>query len=233
VARLLIAFAILGFGLVVLLVNNETGRSFGMDNDRFGEMITLLPFAALIGAGILASRRTLGESARQMLIWVVIVLVLVTGYIYRGDLRAIADRLTAGLFPGRAVVVTDAGGNQQVILHKSMGGHFEATVEVNGTSIPMMVDTGASSVALSWDDAIRVGIDPDVLTFSRTILTANGQAQAAPVRLKSVAIGPIHRENIAAMVTERGKLGQSLLGMSFIETLDALEMRADELRLRD
>lgn len=232
-ARLLFALAILGFGLVVLLLNNEAGHSFGMDNDRFGEMITLLPFAALIGAGILASRRSLGESARQMLIWVVIVLALVTGYVYRGEFRSIGDRIMAGLFPGSAVVVTDAGGQRQVILHKSMGGHFEATVEVNGTSLPMLVDTGASSVALSWGDAIRAGIDPEALTFSRTILTANGRAQAAPVRLKSVAIGPIHRENVAAMVTERGKLGQSLLGMSFIETLDALEMRADELRLTD
>lgn len=232
-ARLVFALAILGFGLIVLILNNESGRSFGIDNDRFGEMITLLPFAALIGAGILASRRSLGESTRQLLIWILIVLVLTTGYIYRGDLGAIGDRLMAGLFPGRAVVVTNATGEQQVILHKSMGGHFEASVEVNGTSLPMLVDTGASSVALSWEDAIRVGIDPEALTFSRTILTANGTAQAAPVRLKSMAIGPIHRENVAAMVTERGKLGQSLLGMSFIETLDALEMRADELRLRD
>ncbi|MBR0555215.1 TIGR02281 family clan AA aspartic protease [Ciceribacter sp. L1K23] len=214
-------------------MNNDSGRSFGMDNDRFGEMITLLPFAALIGAGILASRRSLGESARQLLIWVVIVLALVTGYVYRGDLMAVGDRVLASLVPGRAVVVEEAEGVQSVILHKSMGGHFEATVDVNGTGLPMLVDTGASSVALSWDDAIRAGIDPQSLTFSRTILTANGTAQAAPVRLRSVSIGPIWRENVEALVTEQGKLSQSLLGMSFIGTLGALEMRADELRLRN
>ncbi|MNL80216.1 hypothetical protein D3C87_2070100 [compost metagenome] len=64
-------------------------------------------------------------------------------------------------------------------------------------------------------------------------MTANGRAQAAPVMLQEISIGPITRRNIGATVAAKGKLDQSLLGMSFLSTLEMLQMRTDELRLRD
>ncbi|MNL68521.1 hypothetical protein D3C87_1932570 [compost metagenome] len=97
----------------------------------------------------------------------------------------------------------------------------------------MLVDTGASSIALSYEDAMRIGIDPDSLRFSQTILTANGEARGAPVRLRQVAIGPIVRNDIRAIVAEPGRLHQSLLGMTFLGTLGSLTIQTDELRLRD
>lgn len=64
-------------------------------------------------------------------------------------------------------------------------------------------------------------------------MTANGPALAAPVTLPEIAIGPIRRTNIRGMVAAEGRLDSSLLGMSFLSTLDFLQMRSDELRLRD
>lgn len=231
--RLLVVFLILGFGLVVLLFTNGGARNFGMDDDSFGQMIRLLPFALLLSVGILASRRSLGETVRQVALWLLIILALVTGYLYRGELRSVGERLLAGLVPGRAVVVTASDGGSEVVLHKSLGGHFVTSVDVDGVSVPMVVDTGASSVALSYEDALRFGIDPARLSFTRTILTANGRAMAAPVRLQQVAIGPILRTDVEGLVVEEGKLDQSLLGMSFLSTLQSLQMQSDELRLRD
>ncbi len=231
--RLLVVFLILGFGLVVLLFTNGGARNFGMDDDSFGEMIRLLPFALLLSVGILASRRSLGETVRQMALWLLIILALVTGYLYRGELRSVGERLLAGLVPGRAVVVTASDGGAEVVLQKSLGGHFVTSVDVDGVSVPMVVDTGASSVALSYEDALRIGIDPARLNFTRTILTANGRAMAAPARLRQVAIGPILRTDVEGLVVEEGKLDQSLLGMSFLSTLQSLQMQSDELRLRD
>jgi aspartyl protease family protein len=66
-----------------------------------------------------------------------------------------------------------------------------------------------------------------------TVMTANGRARAAPITLDQVAIGPIVRHNVAATVAEDGRLDQSLLGMSFLETLGSLQMQTDELRMRD
>jgi aspartyl protease family protein len=88
-------------------------------------------------------------------------------------------------------------------------------------------------VALSRYDAERVGIIPENLTYSMSVMTANGRARAAPVTLSEVAIGPIVRNNVNASVAEDGKLDQSLLGMSFLSTLGSLQMQTDELRMRD
>ena len=127
---------------------------------------TSLPIALMLAAGIWASRRTVGETLRQLMIWLVIILVLVTGYLYRHDAARVGNRLLAGLIPGRAVVVTTSEGGQEVILHKLLNGHFEADVAVNGQTIQMLVDTGASMVALSHEDAEALGIDPASLTYS-------------------------------------------------------------------
>ena len=231
--RLIFVLAILGFGLVVLVMNNDSGQSFGMDNDDFGQMVMLVPLAAMLSAGVLASRRNIGQSLRFLSWWVLIAMGLMTVYLYRTDLQSVGNRLTAGLIPGRAVVAQGADGALEVVLHKSRGGHFEANVSVDARELNMLVDTGATSVALSYEDAMRIGIEPDSLRYTQTILTANGQARGAPVRLRRVAIGPIVRENVPAIVAEPEKLNQSLLGMSFLGSLGSLLIQSDELRLRD
>lgn len=231
--RFLLGIAILAVGLVLLIVNHDQGQTFGIDNDAVGRIVVALPILLMISSGILLGRRSFGQSLRQMSIWVLIALVLVTGYLYRNDMRSVGERLMAGLLPGRAVTVTTADGSTEVVLHKALGGHFETNVEIGPVSVPMLVDTGASSVALRFEDAVRIGIDPSSLSFTRTVLTANGQARAAPLRIPELRLGPIVRNDISAVVLEEGRLDQSLLGMSFLSTLGSLQMQTDELRLRD
>jgi aspartyl protease family protein len=214
-------------GLGLLVFNHDTGQTFGMANDDFAHLIYLLPIAALLSAGILAGRRgPAGEVLRNIIIWLVIVTALVAGYLYRGDFSRFASRMMAGLMPGSAVVMTTSEGGQEVILHRRLGGHFQARVQ-------MLVDTGASAVVLSHEDAERLGLKPETLTYSVRVMTANGEAYAAPVRLSRMAIGPIEREDIRALVTEEGRLSESLLGMTFLSTLGSLQIQTDELKLRD
>ncbi|WP_349958486.1 TIGR02281 family clan AA aspartic protease [Rhizobium sp. ZPR3] len=231
--RLNIVLAILGIGLALLIFNNNSGTTFGMQNDDFARVVYLLPIALMMSAAVWASRHTVSQSIRNLLIWFVIIMALATAYIYRYDAEQVGNRVFAGLMPGHAVVVTTSEGGQEVILHKRSNGHFEARVKINGQPIDMLIDTGASTIALSQEDAERVGIIPENLTYSQTVLTANGRARAAPVELGSVAIGPIKRRDVEASVAEAGKLDQSLLGMSFLETLGSMQMQTDELRLRD
>lgn len=231
--RLNIVLAILGIGLALLVFNNNTGSTFGMRNDDFARVVYLVPIALMMSAAVWASRHTVSQSIRNLLIWFVIIMALATTYIYRRDAEQVGNRLFAGLMPGHAVVVTTSEGGQEVILHKRSNGHFEAKVMINGQPIDMLIDTGASTIALSQEDAERVGIIPENLTYSQTVLTANGRARAAPVELGSVAIGPIKRRDVQASVAEAGRLDQSLLGMSFLETLGSMQMQTDELRLRD
>ncbi|WLR94548.1 retropepsin-like aspartic protease family protein [Shinella zoogloeoides] len=231
--RLYILLGILAIGLAALILNHDSGRTMGMDNNDFGRLVTLSAIATMMAAGVLAGRRQIGDSLRQAGIWLVIILILVTGYLYRFDLQQVGSRLTAGLIPGRAVITTGVGGEQILVIHKGISGHYETEVTIDGTPLRMLVDTGASSVVLSYDDAMRLGINPDNLVYSIDVSTANGRARAAPVTLREVAIGPILRGTIRGMVTEQGRLDQSLLGMSFLETLGSIEITRDELRLKD
>lgn len=231
--RFVIGIGILAIGLIILVMNHDSGQSFGINNEDFGRMVVALPILLMISAGVLLGRRELGQSLRQMAIWVLIALALVTGYLYRGDFQSIGERVLAGLMPGRAVTVTTADGSAEVVLHKSLGGHFETTVGMGPVNVPVLIDTGASSVALRYEDAMRMGIDPGDLSFTRTVLTANGRASAAPLRIPEIRLGPIVRTNVEAVVLEEGLLDQSLLGMSFLSSLSSLQMQTDELRLRD
>lgn len=231
--RLWIVLGVLGFGLAMLLWNHEAGRTFGLGNDDFGQLVQLSALAALLATGFLASRGRVNETLRNAALWLLIMLVFVAGYIYRDDLQSVAGRMSAGLVPGRAVVVTGPAGEQILVLHKMDHGHFQVDAEVNGGRASMLVDTGASAVVLSYADAERLGLQPETLDFSLMVSTANGTAVAAPVRLDSLAIGPISRRDVRAMVAGPGKLDQSLLGMSFLGTLGSIEISGDELRLRD
>ncbi|ANK86093.1 MULTISPECIES: TIGR02281 family clan AA aspartic protease [unclassified Rhizobium] len=229
--RFTVILVVIGIGLAVLILNGDSGRILGLQSDEFGRFVYLLPIALMLSAGIWA--RSVGETMRQMMIWLVIILALVTVYLYRQEAIGVGNRVLAGLIPGRAVVVTTSEGGAEIILHKLLNGHFEADVNVNGRTVEMLVDTGSSMVALSHEDAERIGIDLTGLTYSMTVMTANGRSRAAPITLDQVAIGPIVRNNVAASVAEDGRLDQSLLGMSFLETLGSLQMQTDELRMRD
>ncbi|MGE7369131.1 TIGR02281 family clan AA aspartic protease [Neorhizobium sp. NPDC001467] len=231
---LTVVLLVLGAGLALLIFNDAGGRTFGMANDDFASLVYLAPIAAMLSAGVLAGRHgRFGETARMIAIWLVIIMGLMVGYLYRNDFAAVGNRLLAGLLPGSAVVTTAADGSPEVILHRSMGGHFQARIEVNGRTVPMLVDTGASAVVLSWDDAQTLGLDPENLSFTVSVSTANGRAMAAPVRLDQMAIGPIVRRDVRAMVASKGRLDESLLGMTFLSTLGSLQIQTDELRLRD
>ncbi|PDT84273.1 TIGR02281 family clan AA aspartic protease [Sinorhizobium sp. BJ1] len=231
--RLILLLAILAVGLALLIFNHDSGQTFGMNNDDFGRLVSLAAIATLFAAGILHSRRHFGESVRQIALWLLIAVGLVSGYAYRVELQTFGDRVLSELMPGRTMVVTDGEGQQEIVLRKRLDGHFQADATINGEAVSMLVDTGASSIALTYEDAERIGLDPESLGYSVTVMTANGRTLAAPVTLEQIAIGPIERRNIRAMVAAKGNLDRSLLGMSFLSTLDSLQMRTDELRLRD
>lgn len=224
--------ALIAAALAVLIFNHETGASFGLPNYDFARVVYLGLFLSVLGAGVVGAHRNMGEMLRNLMIWVVIVLGLVTGWMYRDQAEAVALRIVGELYPGRPVTITDAAG-PAVSIRKSLGGHFEAAGTVNGRSVDFLIDTGATTIALSHRDALAIGFTDQDLSYTLIINTANGQARAAPVRLDSVAIGPLERTGMRAMVAEPGKLDQSLLGMNFLSSLTSFEMRRDEILLRD
>ena len=127
--------------------------------------------------------------------------------------------------PAKPAAGKAAPASGTVELRAGQHGHFETPVQLNGRTIQVMVDTGASFVALTYEDAERAGIFVSSSDFTHRSQTANGVAKFAPVRLDRVSIGDITVRNVEAAVMERGKLQTSLLGMSFLGKLTRTEMR--------
>ncbi len=110
-------------------------------------------------------------------------------------------------------------------------GHYWAEARVNQVGIHVLVDTGASQVALTPDDARRLGLDPDHLAYRLKVITAHGEARAATVRLASVSVAGTHLENVEALVLDHG-LDASLLGMSYLGRLSGFDATPTHLTLR-
>ena len=170
---------------------------------------------------------------RDAVTWLALGLALVTLYSYKEEIAPIAARVVGELLPGSAMTVEQsAGGLTEIRIRKRLDGHFNANVDVNGKQIAMIVDTGASSIVLTPEDATKAGIDIRNLAYNIPVLTANGRTFAARVRLDKVAIGPLDRANVDALVAKHGAMTQSLLGMSFLSRLRSYEFSGDFLTLR-
>ena len=112
-------------------------------------------------------------------------------------------------------------------------GHFNTVAEINGRTIDVMVDTGASLVALTYEDADAIGVYVRPSDFTHTAQTANGVARVAPVTIPKISIGDITVRNVQGVVSERGKSERTLLGMSFLGRLSRVEMRGGTLVLQE
>ncbi len=112
-------------------------------------------------------------------------------------------------------------------------GQFSTDAEINGSRIPnMLVDTGATTVALSYEDASAIGAFPAPADYKYKVSTANGVAYAAHVKLHEVRVGNLVVHDVDALVGERGALTSSLLGMTFLSKLSRFEVESGALILR-
>ena len=124
-----------------------------------------------------------------------------------------------------------AQGGQGATIPKSADGHYWATGQVNGANVRFLVDTGATAVSLTPDDARRLGFDLGALNFNSRVTTAAGQTRAAPVRLASLTVSGARLDNVDALVIEKG-LDASLLGMTYLGRLASFQATRQALILQ-
>jgi aspartyl protease family protein len=141
-------------------------------------------------------------------------------------LRAAAAQSEASSAEAQAV---STGGPATIA--KSSDGHYWADGQVNGAPVRFLVDTGATAVALTPDDARRLGFTPANLNYASRVVTAAGQTRAAPVRLASVTVAGARLENVDALVIEHG-LDTSLLGMTYLGRLASFQATRQALILQ-
>ncbi|MBP7704055.1 MAG: TIGR02281 family clan AA aspartic protease [Caulobacter sp.] len=134
----------------------------------------------------------------------------------------------------RAEVARQSGAPAQpraAQVSKAADGHYWAQAEVDGKAVRFLVDTGATAVALTADDARRLGFDVGKLDYRYDVITAEGKVKAAGVKLTSVSISGARVDNVEALVLEKG-LDTSLLGMSYLGRLQSFEATRTALILK-
>jgi aspartyl protease family protein len=116
-------------------------------------------------------------------------------------------------------------------LRKAGDGHYWATAYVNGEPIKFLVDTGASVVALTVRDARKAGIDIDSLPRDAEVRTAAGRVKGARAIIDKIEIDGVKVADVQAVVMDDG-LEYSLLGMSFLNRLDGMDVTPNAIILR-
>jgi aspartyl protease family protein len=218
----------LALAVVVMATGNGQGTIGDLTSGDFASLLVNVAWLVLI-AGVLIAlfRDRLTKALEAAVLWIVIALLLMLGYTYRFQLHDIADQVMAELVPGR---IADSG--RTVALARAQSSDFQITTDVNGHTIPMILDTGASSVVLTNEAAKAVGLPVEVIKYTVNIATANGHTKAAEVTLDRVAVGSIVERAVPALIAQPGQLKTSLLGMSFLNRLQSWEVRGDKLVLR-
>lgn len=124
-------------------------------------------------------------------------------------------------------------GGRKVAIDADPRGHFLVEASVNGRRIEVIVDTGATTVALTASTARRLGISLRDSDYSARISTANGVVGAAPVVLSEIRLGGITIRDVPALVVPGKALEVNLLGMSFLNRLTKFEIGGGQLVLTE
>jgi aspartyl protease family protein len=120
---------------------------------------------------------------------------------------------------------------REVQIARGQSGEFALRAKINGVNAPMVIDTGATSVVLTYETARAAGLPLELLEYDVDVETAGGRTKAARLTLDRLAIGKLVERSVPALVVPHGQMKTNLLGMSFLDRLESWEVRADRLML--
>lgn len=173
-------------------------------------LIYLLLLAAAVGGLIYNQfRGRWGEALRITITWLLIFIAVIAVY-------GLWEDIQEALSPSQFTVASDG----VVSLARQRDGHFYIDLVVNGQETLFLIDTGASEVVLSREDAVKAGVDLDDLRYTGLASTANGSVKTARILLDELALNDILvQRRVEAFVTS-GELTISLLGQSYLSLFD-------------
>ncbi|MDX1821145.1 MAG: TIGR02281 family clan AA aspartic protease [Paracoccaceae bacterium] len=191
-----------------------------MDGYDLGRLTYLILLGSVIVFWFLVqNRQSFGKTLQQALVWGLLFLGVIAAFGLWNDIRQTVR-------PTQSVISAQG----RIELPRAPDGHYYLTAEVNGAAIRFLVDTGATDIFLSREDAIAAGLDPANLAFIGSAMTANGEVRTAPVRLESIRLGPHEDRGLRAFVNA-GEMRESLLGMTYLQRFSSVEIRQGALIL--
>jgi aspartyl protease family protein len=165
---------------------------------------------------------------------VIVTMVLTAGavIIYKDpEQAALASDTVSEVLRSRALRAKTSTATDAVEIERSKGGEFALRAKINGVVAPMVVDTGATSVVLTYETAKAAGLPLELLEYDVDVETAGGHTKAARLTLDRLAVGKLVEKSVPALVVQRGQMKTNLLGMSFLDRLESWGVRADTLSL--
>lgn len=183
--------------------------------------------ALVLVAGALFSRRIgLGEIIRNILAWVAIFALFIVGFSYQREILAVWSRVTGEM----------TGANEQAVvgdtlrIRQSADGHFWVDAEVNAEPVRFLIDSGATTTAMTLGTAQKAGINISDSPFPVILSTANGSVQAQRGTIQSLQIGPMLAKDLPVVVAE--EFGDSnVIGMNFLSSLRSWRVEGTEMVL--
>ncbi len=191
-----------------------------MTEDEIAHLLYLLVLLGVVGSWfVVGLRKNLNKTLQQIAIWVFIFIGAVAVY-------GLSDNIRDIVAP-RAVTIEGTG---RVTISRALDGHFHIPITVNDVAIDTIIDTGASALVLSLEDAHKLDIQTETLEFTGRAQTANGIVETARFSLDKVTLGGVTDTHIPAVINT-GAQEKTLLGMSYLRLWNSLEIRDDTLIL--
>jgi aspartyl protease family protein len=206
----------------------------GLSLDAIPELPTA---ASVIGTLIALYLATLlsHRGERRLALWPTLAACIAGAALVAGAYNKSSPLVLADFFaakPADDAAPLKSGASASVRIRRRDDGGFFANSEVNGEAMGMRLDSGAATVVLRQSDAEKAGIDVSGLVFDTPLKTANGTSYLAPVRLKSVRIGPVAMDDVEGLVARPGTLKENLLGTSFLRRLASYQVTGNFATLR-
>lgn len=191
-----------------------------MSGDNIAQVIYLVLLGSVIGFWFLIqNRQSMNRTLQYAAVWGLIFVGVIAAAGLWGDIRQ------ASLFTQSVDAETG-----EIDVPRSPDGHYYLTLDINGEPVKFIVDTGATDMVLTLQDAERAGVALEDASFFGRANTANGQVRVAPVTLDAVTLGEVTDRGVRASVNE-GDMDASLLGMSYLQRFDRIEISNGKLVL--
>jgi len=196
-----------------------------MSGDDIARTTAIVLMIVLVGSSLAARRIPMGQFAKMAAAWIGIFLIVFIGFTYRGEIMGVGQRLRAEIDPAAAITAPDGS----LRIRKAEDGHFWVRGQVNGKDVDFLIDSGATTIALSPDVVKAAGIAPS--DRRGEVDTAAGPVTIEVVRIDRLVVGPFERERIEAMTAPEFRQ-TNVLGMNWLSGFASWGVEGDWLILR-
>ena len=197
-----------------------------MDVWQTPEFVYGIGALVLVLSALTIRKMGLWQIVKGIMAWVLIFAVIFVAFSFRYELEPYWLRVK-GELTGETAPISSGG---EVRLRMRADNHFHAQALINGRSVDMMIDTGATFTAMGTAKAEELGIAVDKTAFGHEMRTANGSIKAYPAKIARLQVGDIEMRDVTVFVAD--EFGEvAVLGMNFLTPLKSWRVEGQEMIL--